>query len=203
MSNSGREFAAASDILRELCEAARLAFPPQDIISSGPGPVHVLVGKAVEIEGKLTSRSHALCLSHNFLTDLPGTSDYQTKLGAYLQSLSSRIENPDENAFMTLSGVPLQVEISWPLRRSPDGRDGLFVRVGTAVRVFGGKEANFALFISGTLQVIAFPTLVPVLTESAVLNAVRKAIDAGQVTFYDSGKHPITLQTASLTTADL
>jgi len=64
------------------------------------------------------------------------------------------------------------------------------------------RIANLGVFVSGTLQVIAFPSLVPVLTESPIVNAIRKTIDGRTIGFFEPGKHPQSLQEVSLTTSD-
>lgn len=201
MKESKSDFSRGIEVLQRACEDAEIAFLPQKLNPTGPGTIPVYLGKAVSHEGQLVSRSHILYLSRMFLADLPAMREYQEKLSQHLHSLSLRLSNPNEDEYITLAGIPIQVEMSWPLRIAAN-RDAFTLRVGTQIRTFDNKQANFAAFISGTLEVVAFPSLVPVFTESALLNAVRKQMDAGRVTFYELGKHPSTLQPVSLTTAD-
>jgi class 3 adenylate cyclase len=196
------ELASGLELLARFCEQAGLALVQLQGGSFSHGTIPLTVGKAVSMGGVSTQRASTIALSHNFLSDLPGTREYQERLHEYLQSLSLRLENPRESAFITLSGIPVSFGIQWPLLTPPDGRDALFVRVNA--EVIGGRShiANLGVFLSKTLEVIAFPSLVPVLTESPVVNAIRKAIDLGTIRLYEPEKHPKSLQEVSLSTSD-
>jgi class 3 adenylate cyclase len=196
------ELARGLEIFGKSCHQAGLGLVPLKQESVSRGTILLVVGKAVSVRGVNNPRTMTVALSHNFLSDLPGTREYQERLQEYLQTLSLRLENPKETAFMTLSGIPVSLEIQWPLRNSPEARDALFARVSAEVRGGGNRIANLGVFISGTLEVVAFPSLVPVLTESPIVNAIRRAIDLRTIRFYEPENHPTSLQEVSLSTSD-
>lgn len=188
------------EIFRQACDRAGLAFLSYDKIHVGLGLFQLIVGKAVDIGGELVSREQTITLSYQFLSDLPGMREYQA-LDSYLGCLPFRLKNPVPWEFMTLLGIPIRVEIDWPFHRAPD-RDSSFIRVGTEVEWPENRQANLGVYLSGTVQVVAFPSLAPILTESVVVNAVRKAIDSNTIQFHESARHPTDLQEARITTAD-
>lgn len=98
-----------------------------------------------------------------------------------------RSKNHDPQAFVTLSGLPLHFELTWPIHASTSGAD-FHVLHGTAQVTDGsGLRAEFAANLS---QVIceALPNLEAEHAEPVVINAVRLAADAGMLEFLKSGK---------------
>lgn len=202
MNSPQDEMARAIKILQEACKEAGIAFVPPAIASVGHGTVPIMLRKTASIGEEMVSRSYPLLLSHEFLSDLPGTRGHQEKLKWYLHSLSFRLANPVETGYLTALGIPVVIDIEWPVRRSPDGRDAYFVRVGVQVRPMADWEANLAVLISGTVTVMALPSLVPVFTESLIVNVARKAVDSGAIRFYESGMHPQELQRVQVMSSD-
>lgn len=196
------ELARGLEAFSRACRDAGLVFIPPQQIPFERGTIRLTVAKAVSRGDSSLSRPFPVALSYNFLTDLPGTPKYPERLNEYLQGLSRRLENPRENAFMALSGIPLSFEIEWPLRTSPSGRDGFSVRVSVEVKHGGNRIANLWASISGTLEAIAFPSLTPVFTESPLLNGIRKAIDKQAIRLFEPAQHAETRQEVWLTTSD-
>lgn len=189
-------------ILQKTLVAAKMGFlsPPQFL--SKREVVRVVISANVDIDGQMLYRGRNVEFSYEFLSDLPGTPEYQKALETHLKSLAYRLRNPRPSEHVTLSGIPVDVEIEWPFSRARDGRDALFVWASCKLIPAENREAKLTVNITRTLQVIAVPSFVEVITESLVMNAARKAIDAGSVKFYEAGKHPQELQRVTLSTAD-
>src|SRR5262249_4939380 len=72
--------------------------------------------KTVEVGGRRQMRTPTFEFSREYIEDLPGTSTYQKALAMFLESLSIRLNQPQPQQFLTLSGVPIDLEIHWPFR---------------------------------------------------------------------------------------
>jgi hypothetical protein len=94
---------------------------------------------------------------------------------------------------VTLAGIPLRLEMTWPFHKSTSGAD-FHVLHGTAWLADGGDlHAEFAANMSQTM-VEALPSLSAEDAGDVVINAVRMAADAGQLEFLKSGKRqPVTI----------
>ena len=103
-----------------------------------------------------------------------------------MTSSSKQSEN-QKNFFVTLSGLPLQFELHWPIHASTSGSD-FQVLHGVAHLLDGsGLRAEFAANFS---QVVwqALPSLEPEHAAPIAINAVRLAADNGMLEFLKSGK---------------
>ena len=104
-------------------------------------------------------------------------------------SESTRKQNSDPAAFVTLGGVPLHFELEWPFHNSTSGAD--FHVIHGKARLLSDPEAglscDFAVNFSQTI-VEALPSLEPEHAESLAINGVRMAADAGRMEFLKSGK---------------
>ena len=58
----------------------------------------------------------SLELSEEFLSDLPGMPEYRKEVEAYAWILGERMKNISPKHFYCKSGVPLEIEIEWPLQ---------------------------------------------------------------------------------------
>jgi hypothetical protein len=98
-----------------------------------------------------------------------------------------RSKNGDPQAFVTLSGLPLHFELSWPVHQSGSGSDWKVLH-GTAQLMDGsGLRAEFA----GNFSQVAWealPNLEPEHAEPIVINAVRLAADSGMLEFLKTSK---------------
>jgi hypothetical protein len=90
-------------------------------------------------------------------------------------------------AFVTLSGLPLDFELAWPIHASTSGAD-FHVLHGTAQLKDGsGLRAEFAATLTQVV-VEALPSLEAEHAEPVVINAVRLAADSGMLEFLKSSK---------------
>ncbi|MCI0350647.1 MAG: hypothetical protein L0Z53_14580 [Acidobacteriales bacterium] len=100
---------------------------------------------------------------------------------------TERSKNRDPQAFVTLSGLPLHFELSWPIHPSSSGSDWKVLH-GTALLMdSSGLRAEFA----GNLSQVAWealPSLEPEHAEPIVINAVRQAADNGMLEFLKTSK---------------
>ena len=99
----------------------------------------------------------------------------------------SRGAKQDRKAFVTLSGLPLEFELTWPFHASTSGAD-FHVLHGTAQLLDSSRlRAEFAATLT---QVVAeaLPSLGPEHAEPVVINAVRLAADSGMLEFLKTGK---------------
>jgi hypothetical protein len=149
--------------------------------------------KNVAIAGRHQMRSPTFEFSREYIDDLSGTPRYRKALATFLESLSLRLPQPQPQQFMTLSGVPIDLEIHWPFREVQTSDDS-FVHVLARVGSPWSNEANFTVLLSGLDEYDIGPSLSPPTMELFVVNAIRAAIDAGEVDFYRIGSHPATLQ---------
>lgn len=101
-----------------------------------------------------------------------------------IAAMTSTSHGPER---VTLAGIPLRLEMTWPFHKSTSGAD-FHVLHGTAWLADGGDlHAEFAANMSQTM-VEALPSLAPEHANDVVINAVRMAADAGQLEFLKSGK---------------
>ena len=89
--------------------------------------------------------------------------------------------------WMTLTGLPLTIELEWPFHRSTSGAD--FWVLHGDIRIVGsdGLHAPVAVNLSATVREV-LPSLEPNDAEAPVINALRKEVDRRQIEFVKSGK---------------
>ena len=155
--------------------------------------IRLSLEKTIELGGRRLLRSPVIELSRSFVQDLPSAGKYRKALETFLHSLSLRLLHPKPNQFLTITGVPFEIEIRWPFRQV-QAADRLFVHVFVRIASPRPKEANFTIFISGDEQIEIGPSLSPPMAECLIINAVRVAIDEGRAKFYPRGTHPTVLQ---------
>jgi hypothetical protein len=89
--------------------------------------------------------------------------------------------------WVTLSGLPLTIELKWPFHRSTSGAD--FWVLHGDIRLVGseGLHAPVAVNLSATVKEV-LASLEPKDAEAPVVNALRKEVDRRQIEFVKSGK---------------
>jgi len=97
-----------------------------------------------------------------------------------------RMSADAEKIWMTLTGLPLTIELQWPFHRSASGAD--FWVLHGDLRIVGTElHALVAVNLSATVREI-LPSLEPEDAEPPVINALRKEVDRRQIEFVKSGK---------------
>jgi hypothetical protein len=101
-------------------------------------------------------------------------------------TMSSGNGNKTENAYVTLSGLALQIRLDWPYHKSTSGAD--FWTLHSEIQPIGTeKYALVAINMTTTLREV-LPSLLPKDTEGPTLNALRKEFDRHQIEFLKSAK---------------
>jgi hypothetical protein len=89
--------------------------------------------------------------------------------------------------YVTLTGLPLSVDLDWPFRKSTAGADFWFVHADIRLEGSENLHAPVAVNLSATVREVV-PSLEPKDIEAPVINALRKEVDNRQLEFVKSGK---------------
>src|SRR5258706_1981003 len=89
--------------------------------------------------------------------------------------------------WVTLSGLPLTIELEWPFHRSTSGADFWVLHGDIRVETSDVLHAPVAVNLSATVREVV-ASLEPGDVEAPVINALRKEVDRRQIEFVKSGK---------------
>jgi len=95
--------------------------------------------------------------------------------------------------YVTLSGLPVRIELEWPFHASTSGADwfslhaSVWLADGRDGQPDSGLNAEVAVNVSQVIKE-ALPSLEPQHAESAAVNAIRKELDVGQLELLKSSK---------------
>ncbi len=89
--------------------------------------------------------------------------------------------------WVTLSGLPLTIELKWPFHQSTSGADFWVLHGDIRMEGSEGLHAPVAVNMSQTVREV-MPSLEPKDAEAPVINALRKEVDRRQIEFLKSGK---------------
>jgi len=132
-----------------------------------------------------TENQTDVTLSEEFLDDLPNTKEYQAIVDSYARAVAGRLKCGSPELFYCESGAGVQVSFQWPIHGvAHNNEPKAFLLVNVTNRV-DGKTAKCSVEVGGGR--------VPAVLVQ-VVNDVRSAIDAGQITFYESTVHQETYQ---------
>jgi hypothetical protein len=92
-----------------------------------------------------------------------------------------------KKVWVTLTGLPLTIELEWPFHRSTSGADFWVLHGDVRLEGSDGLHAPMAVNLSATVREV-LPSLEPKDAEAPVINALRKEVDKHQVEFLKSGK---------------
>ena len=96
-------------------------------------------------------------------------------------------ETTEQLIYVTLSGLPLRIELEWPFRRSGAGAD--FYVLHGDLRLESGEGLHCLVAVQMTLTVKeVLPSLEPADVEAPVINILRKEVDRKQLEFQKSPK---------------
>jgi hypothetical protein len=93
----------------------------------------------------------------------------------------------ENKIWVTLSGLPLTVQLQWPFHQSTSGADFWVLHGDIRLQGSEGLHAPVAVNLSQTVKEI-MPSLDPKDAEAPVINALRKEVDNRQIEFLKSGK---------------
>jgi len=89
--------------------------------------------------------------------------------------------------YVTLSGLPVSVELQWPFHHASSGADFYVLHAVLRLADGSGLHALAAVNLSLTVKEV-IPSLDPEHTEGPVINALRKEVDSKQLEFVKSPK---------------
>src|SRR6266404_5983488 len=89
--------------------------------------------------------------------------------------------------WVSLSGLPLTIELEWPFHKSTSGADFWVLHGDIRLETSGELHALVAVNLSMTVREV-MPSLEPADAEAPVINALRKEVDRRQIEFVKSGK---------------
>jgi hypothetical protein len=92
-----------------------------------------------------------------------------------------------KNIWLTITGLPLTIELQWPFHRSTSGADFWVLHGDIRLQNTDGLHAPVAVNLSMTVKEV-LASLDPKDAEAPVINALRKDVDRTQIEFVKSGK---------------
>jgi hypothetical protein len=93
----------------------------------------------------------------------------------------------EKKIWVTLTGLPLTIELEWPFHRSTSGADFWVLHGDVRLENSDGLHAPVAVNLSATVREVV-ASLEPGDVEAPVINALRKEVDRRQIEFVKSGK---------------
>jgi len=97
------------------------------------------------------------------------------------------VQPGEKKIWVTLTGLPLSIELQWPFHRSTSGADFWVLHGDIRLESPEGLHAPVAVNLSATVREV-LPSLEPGDAEAPVINALRKEVDRRQIEFVKSGK---------------
>jgi hypothetical protein len=135
------------------------------------------------------------CLSSEVLEDMQGTPGYKQQANLFARAMENRLRNYNPLAFMTRSGVPVEIESTWP-HEAWAGRAASYVL--TNVRdLRDSKVARCFVAVTHHQQMFELKEN-PFLEFGGIVNSVRDSVDTCQLVFYPNVDHPYALQQVNL-----
>ena len=89
--------------------------------------------------------------------------------------------------YVSLSGLPLLIELKWPFHKSGSGADFFVLHGDVKLGNSDGLHAPIAVNLTETVREV-LPSLEPKDSEVPVINTLRKEVDRRQLQFLKSGK---------------
>ncbi len=128
-------------------------------------------------------------VSTNFLDDLPNTSEYRNAVDVYAHVVACRMKFGSPEAVHSRSGIPVLVEVHWPIVAALDGLGCMLTTVTNLVNCEVAKCAVSMISTGGRYTNTIFDDL------RRNANRVRHALDDGEITFYSPAVRQVEYQT--------
>lgn len=96
-------------------------------------------------------------------------------------------EAAEKKIWVTLTGLPLSINLEWPFHQSTSGADFWVLHGDIRLEDSEGLHAPVSVNLSQTVKEV-MPSLEPKDAETPVINALRKEVDRRQIEFLKSGK---------------
>jgi len=166
---------------------------PQILKLSVPEPIRGRL--AFYFVARANEKEWLFTLSQEALSDLPAMKTYQQAADRFARDLEKRFRNKSPNLFFCTSGVPMLIQIEWPLEPLAN-RAASYLWVGvTDTR--DGRVAHCYVVITHQQSVFDLKED-PFLIQESIVNSIRLNIDLGKIKFYQESAHPIELQEVGL-----
>ena len=135
---------------------------------------------ATYVEFGTDDRSTNIVLSDEFLSDLPNTREHRAEAESYAATIAGRIKCGPPNAFYCRSGIPIDIQIHWPIRTgfTPDRQLDSWLMV-TITNELDGTIAICSLHFS----TFEYPNPSLFQRMENMTNRMRDGIDDGTVKF--------------------
>lgn len=106
-----------------------------------------------------------------------------------MSTQSAEVENTAATGslYVTLSGLPLFIDLQWPFHQATSGADFWVLHAKLRLADLSGLQALAAVNLSLTVKDV-LPSLDQQHTEGPVINALRKEVDSKQLEFVKSPK---------------
>ena len=137
-----------------------------------------------------SQRNTSIVIPDSFLADLPNTKEYQVAVDSYAAAVSGRMKYGSPELFYCQSGIAVHISIQWPVEVDA-ANSWMFVYV---VKQPHGEIAKCNLKLGRLYRT-------PLGDVEWVVQCIRKSIDTGKITFYESDTHPEKLQNPDCTSA--
>ena len=141
--------------------------------------------------------SYSIETSESLGAELEKRPQLRDELKGYLQTLTTRMQTPRPDVFLTLHGLPLSLQrFSWPYHHSTSGADSFILH---GIAQLAEPESPLHARIAASLTV-TFAEVLPALeqpyAEGVTFNAIRKTLDLGQLELLKSGnRQPVPVST--------
>ena len=96
-------------------------------------------------------------------------------------------QKAEKKIWVTLNGLPLTFELTWPFHQSTSGADFWVLHGDIRLEGSDGLHAPVAVNLSQTVREV-LPSMEAKDVEAPVINALRKEVDRRQIEFLKSGK---------------
>jgi len=100
---------------------------------------------------------------------------------------SAATNGQSARVYVTFTGLPLSIDLSWPFHKSGSGADFWVLHGDVKLGNTDGLHAPVAVNLSATVREV-LPSLEAQDVERPVINALRKEVDRRQLEFVKSGK---------------
>ena len=100
---------------------------------------------------------------------------------------SATNQDSKNRVYVTLTGLPLFIDLTWPFHKSGSGADFWVLHGDVKLGNAEGLHAPVAVNLTLTVREV-LPSLEPKDVESPVINSLRKEVDRRQLQFLKSGK---------------
>jgi len=135
-------------------------------------------------------------LTWDVLSDLPNMPEYRDAAKEFAAAVSGRMACGHSALFYCSSGVPIRIEIEWPIQTIPQAA-AAYVRAEVWDLRRPEHVAYCSVVITHQEETLDLRRN-PFKRYQLIVNSLRRAVDDAVITFYKANQHPDTLQEVRL-----